>query len=392
MNIPHFVLSIINKLETAGYEAYAVGGCVRDILMGKIPSDWDITTSALPEQTEKVFSEYKTYQTGIKHGTITVLTDNNSVEITTYRIDGAYSDNRRPDKVTFTSSLEEDLSRRDFTVNAMAYNPKTGIVDLFGGQNDIQSKIIKCVGEPTKRFHEDALRIMRALRFAAVCNFEIDEKTSGAVIECRHLLSNIAAERISSELSKLLLAKNPAAILNDFSDVILQIFPEITTPQAWGHINTCQPILEGRLALLLCPSMSRVEVSKALRRLKFDNKTRHTVKALAALWDIQIPSNKTDIKKLLKATGADIFSLLLEVKKSAPEIKNLFNEIIQKNECYSLRTLAVNGSDLMAAGSISGKEIGTALDRLLDLVIEEKCENKKDALLKIFKNSYYNMP
>lgn len=408
MIIPSYVLTVLNNLKSSGFEAYVVGGCVRDMLMGKTPSDWDITTSAHPLDTEKVFGDYKTIRTGMKHGTITVLIEGHHVEITTYRIDGKYSDNRRPDAVTFTPNLTEDLARRDFTVNAMAYSPDSGIIDLFGGQEDLKNKIIKCVGNAEKRFNEDALRIMRALRFAAVCGFGIESETARALGTCRHLLADISSERIASELNKLLLAPNPVPILREYSHVISQILPEIISPTDFEHQNdmweatlsalkNSSPILPVRLALLFhcrTGSLDATQVaelaSNALRRLKYDNKTRLAVKLLVALQNLEISTDKVHIKKFLKAIGQESFATLLELKKalsihSISAVEQLYNEIIDKNECYCLDMLDVNGSDLMEISNISGTQIGNALDYLLDMVIEEKCENKKEALLRAFK-------
>lgn len=440
MIIPSYVSTVLNNLKSSGFEAYAVGGCVRDMLMGKTPSDWDITTSARPFDTEKVFGGYKTIRTGMKHGTITVLIEGHHVEITTYRIDGKYSDNRRPDAVTFTPNLAEDLARRDFTVNAMAYSPDSGIVDLFDGQEDLKNKIIKCVGNAEKRFTEDALRIMRALRFAAVCGFDIEPQTARALGACRHLLRDISSERIASELNKLLLAPNPATVLREYSHVISQILPEITPSigfdqqnhhhcfDVWEHtlcaLENSAPKLPVRLALLfhdlakpLCatrgmdgqlhfprhPILGAELASDALRRLKYDNKTRHAVKLLVELHDSTISASKAYIKRMLKAMGQENFAMLLEVKKAdnlakSPEyrrrydgalrLEQLYNEIIDKNECYCLDMLDVNGSDLMEISDISGTQIGNALDYLLDMVIEGKCENEKKALLRAFKDNF----
>ena len=215
INCPEKILKAIALLESNGYSAYTVGGCVRDSVMGRAPNDWDMTTSAAPDETREVFKDFHTVATGIKHGTVTVLIDSEPVEITTMRVDGKYSDNRHPESVSFTKRIEDDLSRRDFTVNAMAYNPKTGVVDPFGGQNDIKNKIIRCVGNPDTRFGEDALRILRAIRFSSVLGFDIDKKTSQSIIGNRSLLQNISKERIRVELIKMLCGQNVEKILAD---------------------------------------------------------------------------------------------------------------------------------------------------------------------------------
>lgn len=438
MLLPDFILTVLNMLDTSGFEAYVVGGCVRDTLLGITPSDWDVCTSALPNQIEAVFSSFKTIPTGIKHGTVTIIINSYHVEITTFRIDGEYSDNRRPSEVTFTPSLREDLSRRDFTVNAMAYNPSCGIVDLFGGQQDLKKKIIRCVGEPKKRFCEDALRIMRALRFAAVYGFDIETNTKTALKSCRNLLDNIAVERIAVELNKLVISPNPTKILRYYSDVFSQILPEITPAigfkqnnphhcyDVWEHtlsaLENSVPKLYVRLALLFhdlakpfCaeknsenfvyfpnhPELGTEITAKALRRLKYDNKTRHTVKLLVKLHDSPLDADKVSIKRMLNKIGSDIFRMLLDVKLAdnlakAPDHKihyfetleseKLFNEIIASSECFSLKTLAVNGTDLLQAENFSGSDVGKALDYLLNLVIEGKCENEKKALLQAIKD------
>ena len=227
IQLPSVVLLAIERLEAHGHRAYAVGGCVRDSLIGRTPNDWDITTSARPEETAAAFVGFKTVETGVKHGTLTVIIDGTPLEITTFRNDGEYADNRHPIAVTFSDTPEEDLSRRDFTVNAMAYHPKEGLLDLFGGQDDLQRRIIACVGEPKRRFDEDGLRILRAIRFASVLDFEIEEQTAKAVHAQRELLGNIAAERIREEFCKLIMGKGAVAILRDFSDVIGVFLPEI---------------------------------------------------------------------------------------------------------------------------------------------------------------------
>ncbi|MBP9988859.1 MAG: hypothetical protein KBT46_05100, partial [Ruminococcus sp.] len=231
-NCPDFINTAFKLLEESGFEAYAVGGCIRDSIMNKSPNDWDMTTSAKPEQIISVFSDYRTIPTGINHGTVTVLFDKNPVEITTMRIDGKYTDNRRPEKVFYTDKIEEDLSRRDFTVNAIAYNPRLGIIDPFKGCRDIKNKIITCVGNPDRRFNEDALRIIRALRFASTLSFEIEKNTADSIVKNKHLLNNIANERIRVELIKLLCGDNAEKILLDYKDIIFLIIPELS--QTYG--------------------------------------------------------------------------------------------------------------------------------------------------------------
>ena len=249
MDMPKNVDTAINLLQSAGFEAYAVGGCVRDSLLGKIPNDWDITTSAKPEDMKSVFADFHCIDTGIKHGTVTVVIDGEPLEITTFRLDGEYEDNRHPKSVTFTSNLSADLGRRDFTVNAMAYSKKTGTVDLFGGQNDLKNKIIRCVGDPDRRFNEDALRILRALRFASALDFEIEEKTAQSLLKNRALLGNISEERIAKELLKLVCGKGAKRILTDFAPVLFEILPELQPMYKNSHDNPhhCYDIYEHML-------------------------------------------------------------------------------------------------------------------------------------------------
>ena len=238
MNINKGAEKIINILEANGYEAYAVGGCVRDTIMGKTPNDWDITTNCLPEDIVHCFEGVRIIETGLKHGTVTLLIDDETFEVTTYRKDGAYTDNRHPDSVTFVTDLESDLSRRDFTVNAMAYNPRIGLVDLFGGREDIENKCIRCVGEANKRFGEDALRILRALRFASVLNFTINEDTSRAIYELKDNLSNISKERINCEFTKLLTGKRNVDIIREYFDVICEFIPEMADMRGFKQHNS----------------------------------------------------------------------------------------------------------------------------------------------------------
>lgn len=390
MKIPAFVNQAISRIESYGFEALAVGGCVRDSLLSKTPSDWDITTSASPDDILRVFADFKTIPTGIKHGTITVIIDKNPIEITTYRIDGTYKDNRHPESVVFSNNLQDDLSRRDFTVNAMAYSPSTGIIDLFNGKSDLAERTVRCVGNPEKRFKEDALRIMRALRFAAVLDFKIEDTTSSALHRLFPLLENIAAERIMAELNKLLIAKNPHNILSEYSDVFLFIFGASEYPNIWKEnlrvlLNTpCN--LELRLAVLLRGFESP---SVILRRLRYDNKTRHTVNNLLEMSDLLLPESKTDVKKILSEYGEKLFKLFLNFKEAEGVLTNKANqylsEIIENNECYSLKSLAITGKDLQNHFTLQGRQLGGVLDTLLDAVICEKCINECDALLEFVK-------
>lgn len=396
MRLPKYVFDSILRLEKAGYSAYAVGGCVRDSLMGREPSDWDLTTSAKPEEICAVFRDLKTIPTGIKHGTVTVLSHGGALEITTFRIDGEYTDSRRPDNVKFTDRLSEDLRRRDFTVNAMAYNPKTGIVDLFGGMEDIKRKRIRCVGIPEKRFGEDALRIMRALRFSAVFGFEIESDTAKAVISRRELLGKVAAERLMSEFNKILLSPSPTYVIFEYQAVFAQIMPEIDFSKIAAEklrlLQTAGNELSLRLAVFfdgLCDAETAI---RTMHRLKYDKKTTSKVRLLLAYSDVKIRSDKVEIKHMIRKTGAKSLRRVLDfrcvVAKNAAERlelskakKRLF-EVETSGECTSLASLAVRGSDLVSVG-IEGRAVGEVLERLLDSVIEGKCENESRELLRL---------
>lgn len=432
ITIPQEVNIILSRLEMSGYEAFCVGGAVRDSIMGIVPGDWDITTSALPEETRQVFSDFKTIDTGLKHGTLTVIIDHKPYEITTYRIDGEYGDNRHPEAVSFTRNIEDDLARRDFTVNAIAYNPKKGIVDPYGGQSDIYNSIIRTVGDPHRRFNEDGLRIMRALRFSSTLGFAIDDKTAEAIHENKELLKNISAERINVELTKLLCGKNVFNILMEYPDVLSVIIPEIAPAvgfqqygkkhayDVWEHIcHTVDTIPDDRILRLtmLLHDLGKVPTHKLndkgdstfknhatvggemareiLTRLKSDKKTINRVSFLVGCHDFEPPESKVELKKHLKTKTPDDIRTLLTIKKSdrgalsesyrdisegtALTLKWL-KEIEDNNECCTISQLALNGNDLLEKG-YRGEEIGNILEMLLDAVIEEKTDNTKTALL-----------
>ena len=343
IKLPSDVTEILNILHTGGHEAYCVGGAVRDSLMGFTPEDWDITTSARPDETEELFKDYKTIDTGLKHGTLTVIINHKPYEITTFRIDGEYNDNRHPEEVIFTPDLKDDLARRDFTVNAIAYNSE-GIVDLYGGREDIYNSIIRTVGDPDKRFNEDGLRILRALRFASVLGFEIEHETASAIHRNRHLLKNISAERISTELSKLICGKNAFNILMEYPDVLSVFIPEIEPAvnftqygkkhayDVWEHIcHTVDTIPQDKILRLtmLLHDLGKVPTHKLnekgdstfknhatvggemtkeiLTRLKFDKKTINRVSYLVSYHDFEPPETKVELKRHLKTkTPEDI--------------------------------------------------------------------------------------
>ena len=437
MRIPAQVEYIISALEQSGYGAYAVGGCVRDSLLGREPVDWDICSSALPWQVRECFRDDKLIETGLKHGTVTLMLDGRPFEITAYRVDGVYSDNRRPDEVTFTGSLRDDLARRDFTVNAMAFNPRTGIADFFGGMDDLKSRLIRCAGDPDKRFNEDALRIMRALRFSAVLGFSIENGTADAILRNKHLLHNIAAERIAAELGKLITGVRASEVMYDFTPVIVEIIPGLGEMvgfaqntkyhhlDVWRHTllsvkNAPEDVIL-RLAMLLHDvgkprryseqngtghfhghaEVSAEMARKILTELKFDGRTVETVTRLIALHDTRLSPRPEDIRRRLNRYGEDTLRLLIEVKRAdsaakAPafrrerldaldKISAQLDRIIKERQCFSLSGLAVDGSDLIAAGMARGPEIGAALDRLLNMVIDGTAANDREELLRLVK-------
>lgn len=433
IELPGTVRTAIARLEAGGFEAYAVGGCVRDSILGRTPNDWDITTSARPEQTAAVFCDTRTVETGIQHGTLTVILDGMPLEITTYRRDGAYADNRHPESVTFSSCIEDDLCRRDFTVNAMAYHPVRGLVDLYGGRRDLERGVIAAVGDPKTRFLEDGLRILRAIRFAAVLDFEVGEKTSKAVHDCRGLLENIAAERIREELCKLIVGRGAVRILRDYADVIAQPIPALGACVGFEQ-NTkyhCYNVYEHslhaleanrgsdpitRLAILLHDvgkPLTYTEdaegghfkghgavgvqlVTDILRDLRFDHTTAETIVWLVENHDRPLSADRKSVKRLMQRASEENILRLLELQRcdrvahasayatppaTLDEIPSVMRTLREEDACLSLRTLAVKGGDLMALGVPAGKQMGALLQRLLDEVIEERLPNERDALL-----------
>jgi tRNA nucleotidyltransferase (CCA-adding enzyme) len=435
IQLPEKVSYIIRVLQEHGYEAYAVGGCVRDSILGRVPDDWDITTSATPLETKALFA--RTFDTGIEHGTITVLLDKDAFEVTTYRVDGKYEDSRHPSEVTFTRSLKEDLLRRDFTMNAMAYNDSEGLVDIFGGLKDLQSKTIRCVGNAKARFGEDALRILRAVRFAAQLGFEIEEETRLGITELAPNLANISAERIQVELIKMLVSPNPGMIKTAYELGITKvILPEfdvmMKTEQETPHHkysvgehtlkslefvradkvlrlamlfhDVAKPLMktidENGVAHFKMHDVKGVEMTKQiLRRLKFDNDTMNKVVKLVQYHDYRMPAEAKNVRRAMNKIGEELFPYYLEVRRAdalaqseylqdeklqnIEKIKFQYEEIVKRQECVSLKDLAISGSDLIAAGMEPGKEIGEILNKLLELVIESPDLNQKDKLLEI---------
>jgi len=396
ISIPPDVVQILESLVSNGHEAYVVGGCVRDSIRGATPKDWDITTSALPKQVAEVFS--RTVDTGIKHGTITVLINRQGYEVTTYRIDGTYLDSRRPQNVTFTTNIEEDLSRRDFTMNAIAYNPKHGFVDPFDGQRDIGRKIIRCVGNADCRFEEDALRMLRALRFAGQLGFVVDDTALSAIMARRSSLANISAERIRDELTKLITSHYVEAICLLESTGLLQY--AMVGHVFGGNLQAtirllaeCPMQADLRLAIFLAFSGSTCK--NIMRDLRFDNKTIKEVSLYVSMLNTTIPHDRYGIKKILrfmpqanynedprKATQIYFENLLILQSIVNPNdakrielIKHESRDIQASKECYTLRDLSINGKDLAAAGIPQGRAIGEKLEELLDVVMRDPMQN-----------------
>lgn len=434
INIPTEVDMILKKINEAGYDAYIVGGCVRDSLLGKTPYDWDITTSARPEEVKRIFR--KTVDTGLKHGTVTVLMPEDQYEVTTYRVDGEYTDGRHPDKVSFTGLLSEDLKRRDFTINAMAYHPSEGLVDLFGGIEDLENKIIRCVGQAKERFSEDALRMMRAIRFSAQLEFNIEDETFKAIKELATTLSKISAERIREEMLKLLLSDNPIYFRLFYETGLTTVFmPEfdkaMETNQNHPHhmYSVGEHILHAlensekdkaiRLTMLFHdiakpetltidedgithfkghPQVSAKMAGEIMTRLHFDNDTIAIVKKLTEYHDRTIELSMKATRRALGIIGIQEFPLLLKVKyadimaqsnylrkeklENIEELKKLYNEVVEAKQCVKLSDLAVSGKDLINAGVLPGPGIGKILNDMLADVIDNPDNNNKEYLLK----------
>lgn len=435
IELPEKVKLIIHTLTAAGFEAYAVGGCIRDSLLGRIPQDWDITTSAFPEQVKALFR--KTIDTGIKHGTVTVLMDREGFEVTTYRIDGEYEDARHPKEVIFTRNLTEDLKRRDFTINAMAYNESNGLVDAFDGAGDLKRRVIRCVGNPRERFTEDALRMLRAVRFGAQLGFSIEEHTKVAIGELAPSLKRISAERIQTELVKLLVSDHPEEVRTLYeTGISREIFPWLDEMMNTKQNNPhhCYTVGEHtlvtlknvpadkvlRLTMLFhdmakprCLTVDEAGIyhfkghpqegarmaGEVMRQLKFDNDTIARVKALILWHDDNPPVTPANIRRAIHRVGLRQYPDLFAVKRADAMGKNpsqqadmlayiddyeaQYRQIIEEEQCISLKELAVDGSDLIAAGMKPGKNIGETLDYLLRRVLENPEYNNRETLLKL---------
>ena len=441
IEMPQAVKEIIETLEGAGYEAFAVGGCVRDAVLGRIPADWDITTSAMPEEVKALFM--RTIDTGIQHGTVTVMVDHVGYEVTTYRIDGEYEDARHPLSVSFTSNLVEDLKRRDFTINAMAYNDRAGIVDEFDGIGDLERGVIRCVGNPLDRFGEDALRMLRAVRFSAQLGFVIDEETKAAIQELAPNLEKISAERIQVELVKLLTSDHPdylrvayetgitAVVLPEFDAIMKCEQKDALHEESVGE-HTLRSLLnveadkvlrltmlfhdfgkpmthskseEGVTRFFGHPDVSSELSKEIMRRLKFDNDTTDKVKKLTAVHDLFVKNAPNRVRRCMSKVGKELFPYFLKVRRAnvlawkedaqekalaeLQELETIYRGILERGECVSVKELAVDGKDLIAAGVEQGKQIGEILSDLLEIVLEEPEKNTKETLISYVKETYF---
>ncbi len=431
IKLPETIKFVLSKLEKNGFSAYAVGGAVRDYILGNPANDWDVTTSALPDETEKVFSGFKVIKTGIKHGTVTVIVNGCPVEITTFRKESGYTDNRHPDNVEFVSDLAEDLKRRDFTVNSLAYNEKEGLIDLYGGLSDLKNEIIRTVGDPRERFSEDALRILRAVRFSSKLGFTIEEKTYAAAKELKENLKNVSAERIFSEFTKTLCGKNVKNALLFYHEIITEIIPEMKPCvgfeqhskwhlyDVYEHIvrsvEYIRPTAELRLTMFFhdigkpdCfftrdgeghfyghPEVSAEKTDKILRRLKAPTAFREEVVFLVKNHDVRLSDSEIKNRKKLNEIGKERFFLLLDVKKAdnaaqgtalaekegkeIDKIRAIAEKIIENGEVYDIKQLKISGEDLIKTG-FSGKEIGEEMEKLLNACMENNLGNDEESL------------
>ncbi len=375
INLSHAASYVLERLSAAGFESYIVGGSVRDAMMGKAPSDFDVATNALPDETKSLFEEYTIFENGKRHGTVGVVIDGEVIEITTFRHDGEYSDHRHPIGVSFTHSLEEDLSRRDFTVNAMAYNPKIGIVDIFGGKEDLDREIIRCVGDARTRFEEDALRILRALRFASVLEFEIASDTAVAINEKKDLLSFVSRERVYAEIKKLISGKNVKAIIDEFKGVFDVVFGEFAIDT--GALSDVKSDIS-RFAVLF------YNAPEKFAALKPSRKENSLLISIINVAKADLPNELSAMRRLVLSAGIEAFKYALEVKRamgvSTVKAESLLAIILDVNFCMSIADLKINGGDIIKLGVPPSKQIGEILKLLFDEVLKGTLENKKEAL------------
>ena len=444
IKLPETTAYIIERIEKNGFEAFAVGGCIRDSLLGRMPNDWDITTSAKPEDIMNIFEN--TVETGIEHGTVTVVIDKEPYEVTTYRIDGDYTDGRHPDSVEFTENIEEDLSRRDFTINAMAYNNSTGLVDVFGGREDLENRVIRCVGNPKKRFEEDALRMMRGIRFSAQLGFSIDKDTFKAIEEMADSISAVSIERINVEFTKTLMSDAKKIMIYHETGILKNVLPELYTIEKENLrkdfsieksikmgidcADLCKKDLACRLAgffVYINEAIGIENTKKILKKMRYDNKTISKTCELLKYSMRNISNNKEDLKYLLmKLDSVELLEDLIDLKAAEVDtyletqkkifedestkndeldkvglevleaftveslivlnnVENTLKEIVDNKECFRVKDLDINGKDLIAAGVKPGKEIGEMLNKILKEVIKNPDINKKEKLLEIIK-------
>ncbi len=434
MVLPWEVTAVMERMQAAGYACHAVGGCVRDGLLGLTPQDWDLTTNALPEQVAALFADYRVILTGMAHGTVTVLIGDMPIEITTYRVDGEYHDHRRPDGVRFVTDITEDLRRRDLTVNAMAWEPTTGLCDPFGGANDLKARVLRCVGNAEERFNEDALRILRTLRFAATYGFAVEEETAAALFRCAPLLCEVAGERIASELNRLLVGKYAGQVLERFAAVLYPVLPELqATEGIWqyspyhdkdvlGHtiasLTASPAVLPVRLALLLhdcgkprCfewisegfghfpkhPIIGAEMAEGILRRLHYDNHTTQTVCRLIRYHDDRIPNTDASVRRWLYRLGEQTLYQLLDVKEgdcnghaaNLPparkediyRLRERIARVVAEGQCTAPSMLAIGGRDVLALGIPAGRAVGRALAFVFERVLDGELPNEREALL-----------
>ena len=434
MILPQTVRAAMERLRAAGYACHVVGGCVRDSLLGLVPHDWDLTTNAPPEQTAALFADHTVIPTGMRHGTVTVLSDGIPLEITTYRTEGAYHDHRRPDTVSFVADITEDLRRRNFTVNAMAWEPRGGLCDPFGGERDLQNGVLRCVGDARERFGEDALRILRALRFAATYGFSVEDSTAEALFYCAPLLETVAKERVRAELDRLLVGEYVGDVLRRFHPVLYPVLPELRAMAGFEQcskyhdrdflehtiaaVESAPPVSEVRLALLLHDSgkpscftrdedgvghfyshaaASETIAATVTERLRYDRQTQETVAVLVRYHDTPVENTDAAVKRRLNRLGEERFFLLLDVQEAdsrahaewvVPErltaieaVRERARHILDAGQCISLKTLAIGGDDLKAAGIPTGKAMGDCLAYLLDEVLCGNLPNEHGILL-----------
>ncbi len=434
VTMPAGAAFVLQRLRENGFQGYVVGGCVRDSLLGRAPKDWDICTDALPEEMQRVFRDQHVIETGLKHGTLTVMYDHEPYEVTTFRVDGEYTDHRHPDEVRFVKNVVDDLARRDFTVNAMAWSPQSGLVDAFGGQEDLRAGVISCVGEADRRFGEDALRIMRALRFASVYGFDIEAETAAAVHRLKDTLRDVAAERIRVELAKLLCGQGAGKMLREYADVFFAILPQLApmhgfdqrTPyhayDVWEHtvraVENAPSTETLRLTLLLHDAgkpaaftvdeqgvghahghhrLSAEIAAEVLAYLRLDNATRDRILMLVEHHDWPLSTERTLLKRRLNRLGEEALYQLIEVQRAdalgkgteAPAdveartetLRQALTALLAERPCVTLRDMAVNGRDLMAEGIAHGKQLGETLNWLLTEVLNERLPNEREALL-----------